>query len=640
LREESSRQLTEYLVTPKTYMAASLPRKFGQVGRKVRQLMTVSNIRRAFDYVRDYGWRRFLGKVVEKTVLLFHSDESQLYTNRRFFHYWTRRNEPDKEQLIWQVKQKFDYEPCITIVVPCYKTPLPFLVAMLNSIKAQTYSNWQLCLTLSEMSEEAMHLVSEASQNDPRIVIRVLKENLGIAGNTNTAIELATGNYVGFADHDDLIAPWALFEVVEAINKNKAADFLYSDEDKVTANGKERHSPHFKPDWSPDLLRSYNYITHFVVVKKSLLEELGGIRSGFDGSQDYDFVLRATELAQEIVHIPAILYHWREHRNSTAANTNAKEGVEVATLKAVKEHLKRIKRPGLVTEGPFFGSVRISYELQSRPLVSIIIPNHNHAEDLRVCIDSILKKTTYENYEIIIMENHSNEPSTRSLYQELLSEPRIRLLKWEKPFNYSEINNDGALQAKGSVLLFLNNDIEVISPGWLEEMLSHLQWPENGIVGAKLYYPDKTVQHAGVVLGIGGIAGHPHKGFLPGSVGYFGRLAVPHNLSAVTAACMMVKRSVFTQVGGFDTGYPLAFNDVDLCLKVRATGYSIIWTPYAQLVHHESKTRGYEDTKEKKKRFNKEVDYFQQKWSSTLKKGDPFYNRNLTLEKENFSLKS
>lgn len=583
-------------------------------------------------YYKKYGLRRLTIKTISRLAGSAAAPRLRWFYDRVSYGKWIAQNERVKRAPLAASPL-----PLISIVVPCYETPLVFLRELVRSVQAQSYPQWELCLSLAgTLPSESAEYLSRIASKDRRVTLVPLTENKGISANTNAAIAASKGSYIGFCDHDDTLAPFALEEVVRVIQNAPTTDFIYSDEDKLSPKGKRR-TPHFKPDWSPDLLRSYNYITHFVVVSQQLLDKVGQLQSEFDGAQDYDFVLRATEQATKIAHIPQVLYHWREHQNSTSLNTDAKPAAATAAVQAVQAHLARIKRTGTCTPGPFFGAVTTTYALTSTPLISIIIPSHDQADFLNQCVQSILQKTTYPNYEIIIMENHSKNPETFALYERIAAK-NIRVVTWQKPFNYSEINNDGVAEARGEILLFLNNDVAVISADWLEQMVMHLQFEENAAIGAKLYYQDKTVQHAGVILGVGGIAGHSHKNFPAQDTGYFGRLGVVQNLSAVTGACLMVRRSSFMAVGGFDTGLPIAFNDIDFCLKLRQRGELVLWTPFAELFHYESKTRGYEDTFEKQQRFLKEIDYFKKKWSDTLNDGDPYYSPNLTLAAEDFSI--
>ena len=560
---------------------------------------------------------------------------AKLSGNSRFIGYnvWIKKNEPDNRQLKIQKTTKFDYAPKISIIVPILNTPKIFLNDMIKSVICQTYAHWELCIADGASKEPHVRNLLEAfSKREPRIKVEFLSENNGISGNLNEALSLASGEFVVLLDHDDTLSPFALFEIVKTVNETRDADFIYSDDDKISEGGTRRFEPHFKPDWSPDTLRSCNYITHLTVIRSDLLKKTGWFRPGYDGRQDYDIILRATEQAKNIVHIPKILYHWRISRNQTVDNASAK--------KALGAHLSRIGLEGNVEDGPLLGTYRISYAIRSRPRVSIIIPNKNNVAILEKCVNSILYKSTYTNYEIIIVENNSVHEETFKLYDELKTRDSVKVITWENPFNYAAVNNFAVGYTKGEILLFLNNDIEVINADWLERMLELAIRKDIGAVGAKLYYPDKTIQHAGVIIGIGGIAGHSHKYFTKISNGYVGRLQIVQNLSAVTGACLMMRREVFEEAKGFDEEFLLALNDVDLCLKIREMGYLVVWTPYSELYHYESKTRGHNDTPAKKELYEREVRLFQKKWKGFLEKGDPYYSPNLTLEKEDFSIKT
>lgn len=496
---------------------------------------------------------------------------------------------------------------------------------------------------MADGSDEAHRSVEKICRQymrrDQRIKYKKLEKNLGISGNTNACLDMATGEYIGLFDHDDLLHPAALYEVMRAICKQNA-DFIYTDENTFHGKPADAFCPNFKPDYAPDTLRSYNYICHFTVFSKKLLDTVGEFRQEFDGSQDYDMILRLTEKALKIVHIPEILYFWRAHKNSVADDIAAKPYTLDAARHALSEHLDRLGLVGEVEDSAIPSTYRIKYAITGSPKVSIVIPNMDYVDTLRACISSILEKTTYENFEIVIVENNSKEAETFSYYDELRNDPHIRVVTWNGKFNYSAINNFGIKEAvTGEYVLLLNNDIEVITPDWIQEMLMFAQRPDVGAVGAMLYYPDDTIQHAGVILGIGGVAGHAHKNFARGDYGYMSRATIVQNLSAVTAACMMVSRDVWNQVHGLDESYEVAFNDVDLCMRIREAGYLIVWTPYAELYHYESKSRGYEDTPEKKRRFEGEVRRFQARWNKELAAGDPYYNPNLTLDREDFSIK-
>ena len=482
-------------------------------------------------------------------------------------------------------------------------------------------------------------LLREYAGKDKRIRVKTLSENLGIAGNTNAALEMADGEFIGLLDHDDLLAPNALYEVAAALAKDSGLDAVYTDEDKVTTDLGEHFQPHLKPDFNLDLLRSNNYICHFFVVRRSVFEKTGGFRSEFEGAQDYDFIFRCVENAKKVGHIPEILYHWRTHKESTADNPASKMYAFEAGKRAIEAHLERMGVKGTVSHTPDYGFYRVTYPVQGEPLVSIIIPNKDEKETLKACIESIREKTEYTNYEILIIENNSTTEDIFHYYRELTGDPRIRLLRWKKEFNYSAINNYGVRHAKGEYLLFLNNDVTVITPGWIREMLGVCQRPDTGAVGVKLIYPDNTIQHAGCVIGIGGIAGHMFVDMPANRTGYLHKASLLQDMSAVTAACMMMKRAAFEEAGGFTEKLSVAFNDVDLCLKVRENGKLIVYDPYVQLYHMESKTRGAEDNKAKVRRFQEEIEYMRTRWIGILKNGDPYYNKNLSLTKWNYSLR-
>lgn len=606
---------------------------------QLRLYINMKNFHRLINYTKKHGIISTAKKILEKRNALYIRDNGSNFFDINSYISWIDISEPTKADLESQSKSKFAFMPKISVIVPTYNTPVKFLESMIDSVISQTYSNWELCIADGSTDKNTRDILVKISSKDERIKLKILGANYGIAKNTNEAIGLATGEFLCFLDHDDTLAPFAMFEVVKAINDNPSVELIYSDEDKLSYDGRLRTLPHFKPDWSPHTILSYNYITHLLTVKHSLLKDIGLIRYGYEGAQDFDLVLRATERAKQIVHIPKILYHWREHPGSTSSNIDSKDYVKFSTQRAVASALERRGINGRVLNGPFFGSARIIYQITEKPLISIIVPTKDQLDILETCIKSIVNRSTYPNYEIIIVDTGSEEDSTIRYLGEIALDERISVIKWDKAFNYSSVNNFASKSAKGEYLLFLNNDTEVQTADWIESMLELCQLDNVGAVGVKLLYPDSTIQHGGVILGIGGIAGHSHKHFPSSSSGYFGRLSVPTNLSAVTAACMMVRTSCFIEVGGFDEGYALAFNDVDLCLKIRERGYFIVWTPYSKLTHYESKTRGYEDTPQKQARFKKEIDRFKDKWGQTLESGDPYYNINLTLYREDFSLK-
>lgn len=511
---------------------------------------------------------------------------------------------------------------------------------MLDSLLAQTYENWELCLANGSPEDKDMETVLRSyAEMDSRIRYQDLKENLGIAENTNAAFAMAKGDFVGLLDHDDLLAPNALYEIVSALEKHPEADIVYTDEDKVTTDLTEHFQPHLKPDFNLDLLRSNNYICHFLVVRRNVVEKAGGFRREFDGAQDYDFIFRCVEQAREVIHVPEILYHWRTHKSSTADNPASKMYAFEAGRRAIEGNLDRTGTKGTVEHTPDFGFYRVKYPVQGEPLVSIIIPNREEKETLKECVESIFSKTSYKNYEIIIVENNSSSDEIFNYYRQLSGDPKVHLIRWKKEFNYSAINNFGVRNAKGDYLLFLNNDVKIIDPDWLTEMLGVCQRKEVGAVGAKLIYPDNTIQHAGCVVGMGGIAGNMFVNMPAERTGYLHKASILQDMSCVTAACMMMKKSVFLEAGGFTEELAVAFNDVDLCLKVRSHGHLIVYDPYVKLYHYESKSRGTEDSDEKVRRFQTEIEYMRCHWLDILRNGDPYYNKNLSLTKWNYSLK-
>ena len=596
---------------------------------KMFRKLSPYTIRKGFRYMKHYGPKEFWIRLHER----FEPEEVP-------YGLWYRAYIPTEETLETQRKQKFDYSPLISIAVPAYQTPVEFLRQMIESLIVQTYSNWELCIVnASPDNEEMQKVLAEYSAGDSRVRFCNLKENLGIAENTNRAFAMAKGEFVGLLDHDDLLAPNALYEIVKILQDHPQADALYTDEDKVTTELDEHFQPHLKPDFNLDLLRSNNYICHFFVVRKSIVEKTGGFRKEFDGAQDYDFIFRCTENAGEVLHVPEILYHWRTHKASTADNPASKMYAFEAGKRAIEAHLERTGTKGEVSHTQDLGFYRVKYPVQGKPLVSVIIPNKDEKETLQTCLEMLEKNTGYQNFEIIIVENNSTTDEIFRYYKELSGNRKIHLLRWGKEFNYSAINNFAVAHAKGEYLLFLNNDVKSINPDWLEEMLGVCQRPEVGGVGAKLIYPDNTIQHAGCVIGMGGIAGHMFVDMPADRTGYLHKASLLQDMSAVTAACLLMKKEVFEQAGGFTEELAVAFNDVDLCLKVRKNGYLIVYDPYAKLYHMESKTRGAEDSKEKVRRFQTEIEYMRCHWIDILKNGDPCYNKNLSLTKWNYSLK-
>ena len=593
---------------------------------KVLKKVSPYNIKKGILYLRHYGPKEFWVKLTER----FQADDVD-------YEQWYENHKALPEELEKQKNEKWKRKPLISIVVPVYNTPQVFLRQMIESVQNQSYSEWELCIGNASPENKEMKKILEEYKNDARIKEVEIPENKGISQNTNRAMEIASGEWIGLLDHDDLLAPNALYEIAKAVNEHPDAEVIYTDEDKVTTDLKEHFQPHLKPDFNLDLLRSNNYICHFFVASRDLIKRVGGFRPEFNGAQDYDLILRCTEQAKQIVHIPKILYHWRVHKASTADNPASKMYAFDAGKRAIEEHLVRCRTKGTVQHTKDLGFYRVKYEVCGEPLVSIIIPNKDQSEALKKCLDSIREKTSYRNYEIIIVENNSEEPETFAFYKKIAGE-KIKIVTWEGKFNYSAINNFGVRHARGDYLLLLNNDVEIINGDWLTEMLSHCQRKEVGIVGAKLYYPDNTIQHAGIIIGIGGVAGSVFVGLPRAFSGYLHKASIQLDLSAVTAACMLVKRSVFEQVGGLEEKLKVAFNDVDFCLRVREKGYLVVYDPYAELYHYESKTRGAEDTKEKIRRFQTEIEYMRSHWIGLLKKGDPYYNCNLSLTKWDYSL--
>ena len=598
--------------------------KEGQIFKR----LTPYNIKKGVRYLKHYGVKGFYARLLER----FEEREVE-------YQEWYEKHKPSEEELARQRKKKWKDPVVISVLVPAYRTPEVFLKQMMESVLLQTYPYLELCIADGSGTDDSVEkVVKEYQKKDPRVRYRRLEKNEGIAGNTNAAIEMASGEYLALFDHDDLLSPNALFEVASAIEKEKA-DVIYTDEDKVTSDLKEHFQPHFKPDFNPDLLCANNYICHLFVVKRSLALELGGQDPAYDGAQDYDFIFRCTENAEKIVHVAKILYHWRVHQASTADNPSSKLYAFDAGKRAIEAHLARTGAKAEVSHTKDLGFYRVKYQVQGEPLVSIVIPNKDEKETLKKCLESIWQKTSYSNYEIILVENNSTTQEIREYYKELDGKERVRVVYWDKEFNYSAINNFGISHAKGAYILCLNNDITVISPDWLEELLANCQRPEVGIVGARLYYPDNTIQHAGIVLGMGGCAGSLFVGLARSRGGYLHKAALQQDLSAVTAACFMVKKEVFEKVGGFEEKLAVAFNDVDFCLKVRHAGYLVVYDPYAELYHHESKTRGYENTEAKKRRFQEEIEYMRCHWMPDILR-DPYYNENLSLKASDYSLRS
>jgi len=536
-----------------------------------------------------------------------------------------------KERRAQHKNTVFEYMPMISVIVPLYNTPERFLRDMIESVLMQSYDNWQLCLADGSDGDNAVAgaICKKYAETDERIIYKKLEKNEGIAGNTNAAIALATGDYIALLDHDDMLEHGALFEVVKSINET-GADFLYSDEALFTNKPKDSKSMHFKPDYSPDFLRGCNYICHLSVIKFDLAKRAGLYDAAYDGSQDYDLTLRVSELAEKIHHIPIPLYYWRIHRGSVADDISHKPYAYDAARRAVQSHIDRIGLKGEVVYSRAVPMMRVIYDVIGQPLVSIIIPSCDHRDDLEKCVDSIIEKSTYKNYEIIICENNSTKPETFEYYEQLKAAYKnIQIVEWEREFNFSAINNFARGFTSGEHLIFVNNDIEIISPDWIEEMIMFTQRDNVAACGIKLLYPDDTVQHGGIAVGIDGSAANLCPFFPRAHDGYMSRLAIASNMSACTAACLAVKASAFDEVGGFDEQLAVAFNDVDLCLKLRDKEYLVVFNPVAEAYHYESMSRGYDKKGEKKERVEREKQILQDKWPQFYGDGwDPYYNKN------------
>lgn len=573
--------------------------------------------------------RKIVNKYREKRAIKIHGTGS--------FPTAARRREEEET--------KFPKDIKISILVPLYNTPERFLREMIDSVVAQTYKNWELCLADGSDGEHGLvgEICKSYYEKDSRVVYKKLQKNEGISGNTNACYAMATGEYIGLFDHDDLLHPSALYEYMKAICEQDA-DYIYCDEATFKGNSiNHMITLHFKPDFAPDNLRANNYICHFSVFKRELLEGTELFRSQFDGSQDHDMILRLTGRAEKIVHVPKILYYWRSHKGSVASGIGAKTYAIAAAKGAIAEHLKSKGCQDFSIESTraFETIFRIKYDLTSRPLVSIVIANKDHIEDLSRCVESIINKSTYENFQIIIVENNSETEQIREYYQEIAKHPKVQVVTYKGAFNYSKINNYGVSFAKGEFVLLLNNDTEVITEGWIEEMLMYGQREDVGAVGAKLYYEDKTIQHAGIVIGLGAhrTAGHTHYKVPEANVGYMGKLCYAQNVTAVTGACMLVRKSLYEKLGGLDEEYAVALNDVDFCLRIRKLGLLNIFTPFAQLYHYESKSRGSDNKKDANAiRYQEESDKFKERWKVELSEGDPYYNRNFSLDHSDFTV--
>lgn len=553
---------------------------------------------------------------------------------------------PDEKERKLQENALFEKMVTISILVPLYNTPKDFLCQMIDSVQAQTYGKWQLCLGDGSDGEHGYvgDICKEYGKKDPRICYQKLDKNEGISGNTNACLGMATGEYIALFDHDDILHPSVLYEYVKVINE-KNADYIYCDETTFKDGDINKMiTLHFKPDFAPDNLRANNYICHFSCFSKKLLETTELFRTKFDGSQDHDMILRLTSLAENVVHVPKLLYYWRSHAGSVASDITAKSYAIEAARGAVADHLRQKGYEDFtITSTRAFETIfKITYPILGNPKISIIIANKDHKEDLERCISSIYEKSTYDNFEIIIVENNSTEESIFSYYETIKhTYKNLQIVTYEGSFNYAAVNNLGVSHATGEYIILLNNDTQVITVNWMEELLMYAQRQDVGAVGAKLYYPNKTIQHAGVVIGLGAhkTAGHTHYGQSRENLGYMGRLCYAQNVSAVTGACLMVKKSLYEEVEGLEEEFVISLNDVDFCLKLREKGYLNVFTPFAELYHYESISRGLDNQGEKALRYEKESQLFREKWKKQLAQGDPYYNVNFSLERSDFSIK-
>lgn len=599
--------------------------------------ITPYKIKKGILYWKHFGTKEFMNRVMDR-----------LEPEEVPYGPWFEEHRAHEEDLKKQRRNPVKGAPLISVVVPAYHTPERYFTQLIDSLQGQSNGRFELIIVDAGAAEETetrgrtvRELAEAYAETDPRIRYIALEKNFGIAENTNRGILAAEGEYIALLDHDDLLEGDALYEMASAIVR-KGADLLYSDEDKVTSDLSKYYQPHLKPEFNLDLLRSNNYMTHFLVVKRTLIDEAGLMDPEMDGAQDYDFIFRCAEKAEKIVRVPRILYHWRTSETSTADNPLSKQYAYEAGKRAIEGNLARTGTAGEVELLPDYGFYRVHYPADTSVTVSVIIPNKDESDALRECV-SALFATGYPHLELIIVENGSAERKTFEYYRELSVLPNVKLVRWKKGFNYSAINNYGETFATGEYLLLLNNDVRgTISPDWLTEMLGVCQRRDVGAVGAKLYYPDNRIQSAGIVIGIGGSGGVAGSMFvdLPrGRGGYLHKASLLQDLSAVTAACMMVKKSVFEEVNGFEEALTVAFNDVDLCLRIGKAGYRIVYDPYAELYHDESRTRGTEDTAAKARRFQNEIEFMRTRYEQLLKDGDPNYNPNLSLKKWNYSLR-
>ena len=600
---------------------------------KIVKNLNLGNIKKFFNLVKQNGIKKSI--LDTKNILM-----GRVNINKETaYQKWIKENEPNEEELEEQRNTKFNINPKISILVPLFDTPVEFFSELVQSLIDQTYTNWELCLADGSKIQNPKFM--DIIEKDSRIKYKFIGENKNISGNTNECLTLATGDFVALLDHDDLLPVFSLYEIVKTININSNVEFIYTDEDKIMKTKENRVDPYFKPDFSPDTLRANNYITHFSIFRKDIMDKLGEERSKYDGAQDYDLILRMSEIAKNIVHIPKVLYHWRIHPNSTAEMPDAKPYAYEAGRQAIADHIERLGLKGNVEFGETPGVYQVQYDVIGSPKVCILIPNKDAIDILKTCINSILELTTYENFEIVIIENNSQKEETFEFYKSLENNKKIKVVYYDKKgYNYAGIINYGVKNCDGEYVCQLNNDTKLITPNWIEKMLGFAQREDVGAVGGRLYYPDGSIQHAGIVVGICGLAANMLTGLPKDRHGYFAKESLIQNMSAITGALLFTRRDIYEKVGYMDEeNFAVAFNDVDFCLKIRELGKLIVYNPFVEFWHYESKTRGYEDTPEKKERFDKESNNFKTKWKDFIKNGDPYYNINLRDDTAQYEIK-
>jgi GT2 family glycosyltransferase len=593
----------------------------------------INKMRWVFKFIRKNG---ILCLVQHIFFVIIHAEEKD-------YNWWRKKHTLTKRVLKKQNMLSFQIQPVISILLPLRCAEKKYIKKMIKSIQLQTYFNWELCISDGSGSNNSeKYIFSYVAKNDNRVKLVTSERELSDAENLNSALKIATGDYIALSGEGDLLENNALYECIKIINQYPKTDIIYTDEDIIDKEGKKFFCPHFKSDFNLDLLRSMNYIDHLFVVKKDIQQQVGMFSEYFYREYEYDFILKCIEKSKNIYHIPKVLYHKRNIKKKVPKSSINEHILADEKVEVVKLHLERSQVAGKVSFVDGYNLCKVEYTLKAPPLISILIPNRDHIKDLERCVLSLYEVSEYTNFEIIIIENGSVDKKTFNYYKSLTEKyENVKIIIWKgnKEFNYSALNNFGVKYAIGEYLLFLNNDTEIINKNCISEMISNAVREEVGAVGAKLLYPDGSIQHAGVILGLGGIAGHAFREYRHNAKGYFSRIFCKQNYSAVTAACLLMSKELFNEIGGFDENLKVAFNDVDLCMKIRSLGKLIVYTPYAELYHFESKSRGKEDTEEKQSRFHGEVEYFKAKWKKELEMGDPYYNPNLSLEKNDFSIR-